>query len=106
MELNTKINFTEMSKLFLLLADAEIPCEVIHLYDGLQINYPSVENRICDVICHSYSYGHEKGLLEIMGLVNHKITGDSVEGWLTAEDVFKRISKHYRRHKGAEAVTP
>ena len=99
MELNTKINFKEMSKLYLMLCEAEIPCEVCHVYDGLQINYPSIENRVCDVICHSGSYGHEHGLLEIMGLVDRKNAGDDVEGWLTAEDIFKRIRKHYEKNK-------
>lgn len=93
MELNTKINFKEMSNLYLLLCDADIPCEVTHCYDGLQIWYPSTKNPVCDVICHSGSYGHEKGLLEIMGLC--EVDDDDVEGYLSAADVFLRIKQHY-----------
>lgn len=48
--------------------------------------------RVADCVCHSGSYGHERGLIEAMGapLVNEKI-GDDVEGWLTAVDILSRI---------------
>lgn len=51
------------------------------MFDGEQI--------ICeqwDAICHRYSYGHEEGLLEVMGLPS-LCTDDSVCGWLTAEEI-------------------
>ena len=49
-----------------------------------------------DAICHYGSYGCEQGLLEIMGaLVDIEKDGDSVVGWLTADDVIARIE---RRH--------
>lgn len=101
MELNNKLNFYELSKLFLLLCDANIPCEVRHVIDGLQVVYPSVKDCVCDAVCHSYSYGHEKGLLEIMGLVNEEEVGDSVEGYLTADEVFARIKADYEKRQGA-----
>ena len=45
-----------------------------------------------DAICHRGSYGYEQGLLEIYGnIVDYEKDGDSVVGWLTAEDVIKRI---------------
>lgn len=45
-----------------------------------------------DAICQKGSYGFESGLLEIYGsLVNKEIDGDSVVGWLTAEDVILRL---------------
>ena len=50
------------------------------LFDGEQI--------ICgqwDAICHRYSYGHEKGLLEVMGLP--ALCDDDVCGNLTAEEI-------------------
>ena len=48
----------------------------------------------CDAICHDGSYGNCCGLLEIMGdLVDRTITGDSVEGWLTAEEILDRIDE-------------
>ena len=50
--------------------------------------------RLWDAICHTGSYGYEKGLLEIMGdIVWVDIDGDSVRGWLTAEDVIARIER-------------
>lgn len=43
-------------------------------------------------ICHYGSYGYEEGLLEIMGdIVDEKKDGGSVAGWLTAEEVIKRL---------------
>ena len=38
-----------------------------------------------------------KGLLEMMGLVDEEKIGDSVEGYLTAKDIFDRI---YADHFG------
>lgn len=53
--------------------------------------YPNVE---WDAICQLGSYGYEDGLLEIMGvLVDEKKDGDIVVGYLTAEDVVKRIEE-------------
>lgn len=94
------MKMTEMSKLFLLLAEADIPFETREIYDTMQICYPSVEDTICDAICHEFSYGHEEGLLEIMGLVDPE-TGDSVEGYLTADEVFARIKADYDKSQGA-----
>ena len=83
-----------MYKLINLLISAKLPFEVVELYGAPQVCYPSKEKCVCDAVCHSGSYGHEQGLLEIMGL-NTDPT-DDVEGWLTAEEVFKRISQHYQ----------
>lgn len=45
-----------------------------------------------DAICHKGSYGCEEGLLEIRGsIVDEEKDGDSVAGWLTAQDVIDRI---------------
>lgn len=50
--------------------------------------------RSWDAICHYGSYGYEKGLLEIYGdIVWYDIDGDSVRGWLTADDVIARIER-------------
>lgn len=46
-----------------------------------------------DAICHRGSYGFEQGLLEIYGNIVAEEDGDSVVGWLTAEDVIERIRK-------------
>lgn len=86
----------EMRKLVKLLDEAKIPYEKHIDFDNcLQLIYPNQEQRISDVISNNYSYGHEKGLLEIMGLVDIDKVGDSVEGHLTASDVFSRWQKHY-----------
>ena len=92
---------TQMEKLENMLNLSNIPFEITeHWSNTKQIWYPSRENPICDVICFGEaslggSYGHEEGLLEIMGLVDEEKTGDSVEGWLTAEEVFDRIWDDY-----------
>lgn len=76
-----------------------IPFEIAEYSEGLIIAYPSLENRVSDAICNNMSYGRENGLLEIMGLVDKEKTGgDSVEGWLTAEEVFMRWNEHWLHH--------
>lgn len=94
---NNEFSPTEMYKLINLLINAKIPFEVVELYDTPQVCYPSRSSCICDAICHSGSYGHEQGLLEIMGL--NTGPDDDVEGWLTAEEVFKKISRNYEKNK-------
>ena len=97
---------TEMEKLINKLAKADIPYEltVQPVTNSIQVWYPTQENPVCDVICHEYSYGGKDGLLEIMGLVDETKTEDSVEGYLTADEIFERIAKHHRTHKKAEEV--
>lgn len=88
--------FTEMNKLGYMLACTLIPYEQRPLLGGSQLCYPSIENCVCSVVCHDYSYGHQDGLLEIMGLLTEEEEEfDSVKGWLDADEVFKRISRHY-----------
>ena len=53
--------------------------------------YDSEGNILWDAVCHRGSYGFEEGLLEIYGKIVTAEDGDSVVGWLTAEDVIKRI---------------
>ena len=86
---------SEMEKLINMLKENNIPFEIDSCWGTPQVRYPSKANCICDAICHHFSYGHEDGLLEIMGLVDEEEMGDNVEGYLTAEDVFKRIKNHY-----------
>lgn len=90
-----------MNKLYLMLCEENIPCEVVKHWTGTkQLYYPSVEANVCDVICFKGSYGYEKGLLEIMGLISDEVKDyDDVEGYLTAKEVFKRIKKHYKENK-------
>lgn len=86
---------TEIQKLKKLLIDADIFFGICDLWGGEQVIYYHNGDRICDAVCHSFSYGHEKGLLEMMGLCE---TEDEVEGYLTAEEVFKRIQKYHLTH--------
>ena len=44
--------------------------------------------RLWDAVCHRGSYGWEQGLLEVMGII---CPDHDVLGFLTAEDVIKRI---------------
>lgn len=60
-----------------------------------QICVPAEDNKMreWDAICHYGSYGYEEGLLEIMGSIVHEEDCDSVVGYLTADDVIKRIGR-------------
>lgn len=88
--------YSEIKKLINLLDGEGIPYELTKEFNGYHIVYPNSEERRCSVICHDYSYGHEAGLLEIMGLLTEEETWyDSVVGWLEAEDVFNRIHNDY-----------
>lgn len=50
--------------------------------------------RSWDAICNYGSYGYAEGLLEIMGdIVDIEKDGDSVVGWLTAQDVINRLER-------------
>lgn len=61
--------------------------------------YDTEGNFKWDAICHYGSYGYRAGLLEIYGnIVDKKKDGDSVAGWLTAEDVIKRVKAQEVRH--------
>lgn len=73
---------------------------ILHFTERHQICVPKEDLRFkkWDAICQPGSYGCQEGLLEIMGeLVNPKTDGDTVAGWLTAEDVIKRIEAKYGR---------
>lgn len=87
-------SYTEILKLDELLTDAGIDHELSRFWDGWQIIYYKDGVRISDAIEHYGSYGHEEDLLEIMGLV--EIEDDTVEGYLTADEVFKRYYKHFK----------
>lgn len=103
------IEYKEILKLKEMLDRAEIPYEFMErgfavegvCEKGYQLCYPysfQSENGscICSVIENYGSYGNERDLLEIMGLLTEEENkADSVKGYLTAEDVFSRIKKHY-----------
>lgn len=91
---------TEMSRLALKLMEADIPFTVnIQKWD--EARYPQIYlhddkgGYIGDVVCNSMSYGHEDGLLEIMGF---GIANNDVQGYLTADLVFDWILDYLSEH--------
>ncbi len=93
--ITNRLYLTESANLVRLLVAAGVPHEARTIYDGTQILYPNLSRSVGDVVCHSWSYGHEKGLLEAMG-VGVCDEDDNVEGWLTADTVFDRWYAHYQ----------
>ena len=114
--------YKEIFKLKKMLEDAEIPFEFIDRFEDMvpeekreamrlacpdfewyQICYPSNSNRWISVIQGLGTYGAEWDKLEIMGgltpLERYKMGTESVIGWLTARNVFKRIKNHYEEEK-------
>lgn len=57
------------------------------IFDGEQILVPGE----WDAVCHRYSYGGPEGLLEVMGDPVTLPGEGAVAGWLTAEDVIRRL---------------
>lgn len=83
----------EMSKLAQYLVVMGVPFTFNRHRNGLQI-VVKTQNMDWDAICNDLSYGHEVGLLEIMGsIVSKEIVDDEVEGWLTAEEIAIRVKK-------------
>ena len=80
-------NFYEILKLAQGLMSRDIPFELRECLDGWQV---WVNDGEWDAICHEGSYGHEDGLLEIMGSIVQS-EYDSVEGCLTAEEILARL---------------
>lgn len=80
----------------------DIPIDKDHTYclmqfEQHQICVPEydVQHREWDAICYRGSCGAEEGLLKISGTIVRDDSGDSVEGWLTAEDVTERVKEKY-----------
>ena len=106
----------EIFRLKRMLEKAEIPFEFIEgfgydkslkeelpdLMEHYQICYPSRRNMKISVIEGLGTFGREQDRLEIMGgLTPYEqfYHGDSPIGFLTAENVFKRIKKDWEEHK-------
>ena len=88
--------WTQVDELITMLEKTDIPFEVTENNGRPQVWYPDDKHPICDAICHWCSYGHQTGLIEIMGLTHND---DSVEGYLTADEVFARIKEHWEANK-------
>ena len=100
------MKYKEIFKLKGMLEEAGIPFEFadrtnpfLEWLEKWQIGYPVLPpspKRVCSVIEGYGTYGAEDDRLEIMGLLTpEEEANDTVAGWLTAEDVFSRIKKHY-----------
>lgn len=94
-----------IAKLTIMLSEREIPFdfEEVPFLGGHHLYYPNAKDTVCSVIQFRGSYGYENNKLEIMGLLtDEESKEDSVVGNLSAEEVFKRIEKHYRGRKKNE----
>ena len=99
-----RYSMKEIERLKQMLEEAGIPfkwCECEPITGNAHISYPvDGARRKCSVIQGQYTYGGDCNLLEIMGLLTdaeRKV--DSVAGWLSAEDVFGRIKRHWEAAK-------
>lgn len=98
--METKDCYKEILKLKDMLTEANIPFKFKKLLDGYQIiMYDRNQKAICDVIEHFGSYGNAEDKLEIMGaLTEEESENNSVLGYLTAEEVFKRFKYCYENN--------
>ena len=72
--------------------DFEADDECTFHMDRHQICVPNQQYTLWDVICQEGSYGYRDGLLEACGDIVE--VDDTVEGYLTAQDIIERIEKH------------
>ena len=86
---------TEIDKLIKILTAQGVCCpidwKVEELYDRPQIIFlrPQTDERIGDAVCHFGSYGHQEGLIEVMGYPFDD--EEDVVGFLTAEEIIHQI---------------
>lgn len=96
--------YQEILKLHVMLLDKDIPHVIERYLDGWHISYPCTGlDRVLSAVEIKGTYGAEKDLIEIMGLLTpEELLMDSVTGYLTAENVFDRIKRHYEEHMEGE----
>lgn len=94
-EMNKLLRLVELDKLEFYLKGKGLPYERVDKWDEpCPIHQLIVDDFSWDAICHKGSYGYTGGLLEIAGsLVDIEKDGDSVVGYLTAQDVIDRIER-------------
>ena len=86
---------TEIDKLIKMLNAQGVCCpidwKVVELYGRPQVIFLNPQNgeRIGDAVCHFGSYGHERGLIEVMGFPF--CDEEDVVGFLTADEVIHQI---------------
>ena len=97
-EKENKEKYKEILRLKCMLEKEKIPFKFSELFGGYHIVYPNNQFTECSVIEHNYSYGREQDLLEIKGLLTkNEKKYDYVLGYLSAEEVFKRIKKNWKK---------
>ena len=99
------MEYTEILRLKAMLEKEKIPFEYIDKSLDLLIAEKSYEiiifskdfeSELCDAVQDFASYGSKKDLIEIRGgLTEEEQKNDSVLGWLSAEEVFKRFKYCY-----------
>ena len=66
--------------------------------NGGALAYPNRENMVCSAIEHDGSYGRQVDKIEIMGLLtDEEQKYYEVVGYLSADEVFSRITKHWNK---------
>lgn len=87
-----ELDLSEMDKLAKGLDEKQIPYIRKPMMDGEQIVVNDADGEyLWDAILHCGSYGHEDGLIEVMGKTVVRIDYDEVEGYLTADEILSRI---------------
>lgn len=94
----TDNRYREILRLDAMLTEKQIPHTCQKFMDGWQVTYPqNGKKRVMDAIEHFGSYGNEQDKLEIMGLLTpEEKKNDTVLGYLSAEEVFSRIDRHWK----------
>ena len=94
----TDNRYQEILRLDAMLTEKQIPHTCQKAMDGWQVIYPQDgKKRVMDAIEHFGSYGNEQDKLEIMGLLTpEEKKNDTVLGYLSAEEVFSRIDRHWK----------
>ena len=94
----TDNRYQEILRLDAMLTEKQIPHTCQKAMDGWQVIYPQDgKKRVMDAIEHFGSYGSEQDRLEIIGLLTpEEKKNDSVLGYLSAEEVFSRIDRHWK----------
>lgn len=100
---NANDKYKEILRLQKMLEDNGIPHAFSRWMDGWMVCYPVArpsEECVIDAIENSHSYGYHEDKIEIMGLLTPgEEECDSVVGYLTAENVFERIKKHWSEYR-------
>lgn len=103
------MKYKEIIKLKRKLIRSKIPFKFVAWHKSLnfpfgkkyQILYPSAEQIVCSVIEGIGTYGSEMDLLEINSLLTEEESKyNTVKGYLSADNVYQRIKKHYIEHGG------